>query len=456
MRDRRLDFWRGLCLVDMVLVHLVYEGVQFGPLLQATIGEFTRFAAGGFVFVAGMGVGIVFLPRALEAAGRSRAYAALWRRAAYILGVHYASAASFLALNLARGLREPTQSPAALILDILLLREAPPYGDILPLYVMLLAMAPLLLEALRRGLAPLVALASVGVFALGQQQPWLLSPRVGEMFPVVLWQGFFVAGLLFGALLPHFDRLRASLRFAITVLVSVACVAVTASAYAYLRGLESLLPLAFVKVPLSGGELLRYVLATLVVILVTALAGRRLPDTRFGRFVTSLGERSLAVYVAHVWLLAAIAPVTARLGWIGTGQALFALVALGALWAVARTLRDPVLPRVLAAPELRTWLRGWAAPPAGLAAAASLVLVVTAFLPAPEAIESAAVDLQTLEGVGEIELVDATRLEAPPLPEPDLPLDPGSSEAEPLVPAIEPALDSPADGLPPAPDHLLA
>src|SRR5947209_862340 len=63
-RDGRLDFWRALCLIDMVLVHLVYEGVNFGPL-QRTIGDYTRFAAGGFVFVAGLGIGAIFLPRAM-------------------------------------------------------------------------------------------------------------------------------------------------------------------------------------------------------------------------------------------------------------------------------------------------------------------------------------------------------------------------------------------------------
>lgn len=58
MRDRRLDLWRGLCLIDMILVHLAHEGVQFG-VLTPWIVDYTRFAAGGFVFVAGLGVGLV-------------------------------------------------------------------------------------------------------------------------------------------------------------------------------------------------------------------------------------------------------------------------------------------------------------------------------------------------------------------------------------------------------------
>src|SRR5882724_11476770 len=82
-RDFRLDFWRALCLIDMVLVHLVYDGVNFGPI-QRVIGEYTRFAAGGFVFVAGLSIGAIFLPRTFAAGGRTKVYLSLWRRSAYI------------------------------------------------------------------------------------------------------------------------------------------------------------------------------------------------------------------------------------------------------------------------------------------------------------------------------------------------------------------------------------
>jgi hypothetical protein len=58
-RDFRLDFWRGLCLVDMVLVHLVYEGVKMGRVLQPTLGEYIRFAA---VHLLGGAWGFVHFP----------------------------------------------------------------------------------------------------------------------------------------------------------------------------------------------------------------------------------------------------------------------------------------------------------------------------------------------------------------------------------------------------------
>src|SRR5580698_5824013 len=82
-RDARLDFWRGLCLIDMVLVHLVYAPhVQFAPALGQWLGEYTRFAAGGFVMVAGLSVGAIFLPRSRQPHKRWSTYRALWRRSA--------------------------------------------------------------------------------------------------------------------------------------------------------------------------------------------------------------------------------------------------------------------------------------------------------------------------------------------------------------------------------------
>ena len=83
-RDFRLDFWRGLCLVDMVLVHLVYEGVRMGRILTPVLGEFTRFAAGGFIFLAGLAVTYIFLPKARDPLKRWPTYRALWRRSLYL------------------------------------------------------------------------------------------------------------------------------------------------------------------------------------------------------------------------------------------------------------------------------------------------------------------------------------------------------------------------------------
>jgi hypothetical protein len=205
-RDERLDFWRALCLIDMVLVHLIYDGVNFG-VIQKTIGEYTRFAAGGFVFVAGLSIGAIFLPRTFANNGRKKVYLSLWRRAFYILCVHFAATLSFVSLDLIKGMRTDVPSIFSLIRDILFFREG---GDLLPLYVVVVATSPLLLELIRRKLWWLAAAGSIALFTWGQNHPWLFSSPIHQNFPVILWQAIFTAGVLFGAVLPSYTKLASS------------------------------------------------------------------------------------------------------------------------------------------------------------------------------------------------------------------------------------------------------
>ena len=108
-RDARLDFWRGLCLIDMVLVHLAEADVQFGEHLKILITTYTRFAAGGFVFLSGLCIGAIFLPKAIVAVrDRGNAlsvYRRVWRRMLQILLVEYVSEIGLISLEILRGQR---------------------------------------------------------------------------------------------------------------------------------------------------------------------------------------------------------------------------------------------------------------------------------------------------------------------------------------------------------------
>lgn len=400
MRDRRLDLWRGLCLIDMILVHLVHEGVQFG-VVEPWIVDYTRFAAGGFVFVAGLGVGLAYLhPRADPSSSTSTVR--LWRRAIYLLGVHYALTGTIVTLDVLRGARQPAADPVPLVLDIAFLREAAPYVDVLPLYVAMLLVTPAVFALLRRGLWPIVALASAVVFAYGRHHPAALSPRASVEFPFLLWQAFFVAGLLFSTAVPRLDRGRRAWRAAM-VGAWVAFVATTALAYG---PRFDVMPeptfVSFAKVPLTTGELLRYLAATLVVLTTSAVAWRHVRGSSSAAAIATLGRRSLAVYGAHVFFqmlaLIAVTPIW----WIGSAQAFVVVPVLAGSWLVARAIdRWEARPRPWSG--IRRAFRGWGAAPAGLVAAALLILVARPPLPHEGGVE---VGTET-RFQGEIDLVDA-------------------------------------------------
>jgi hypothetical protein len=414
VRDRRLDFWRGLCLIDMVLVHLVHEGIQFGAL-GAVIVDYTRFAAGGFVFMAGLAVGLVFLVRGVP--GRATA-PIVWRRALYLLGVHYGLTGVIIALDVLRGVHAPAADPLGLVRDVLLLREAPAYVDVLPLYVAMLFATPMLFGLLRRGLWPLVAAGSMLLFAWGRHDPEALSPRASVEFPFLLWQSFFVAGVLCSTVIPRLDRGRNAWPAAMVV---AWCAFAVVAGLAYGPRFD-LFPeptiVTFVKVPLTGGECLRYLATTLVVVTTSAAAWRLIQRHPATAIVARLGRRSLAVYGAHVFVQMLVIAAATPLWWIGGVQGLVALPAIGALWLVASGI--DVWERVgWRPPELRRVLRGWGAPPVGIVAAALLIALAGPIGPAHEQRIDAVLDDAVVDVVADgdvaapdVDLVDT--FEEPP------------------------------------------
>jgi hypothetical protein len=332
IRDGRLDFWRGLCLIDMVLVHMVHHGVNFGQPWFSILGEYTRFAAGGFIFVSGMSIGAIFLPRARDGQRRRKTYLGLFRRSGYILAVHYVATASFLLLYPLFG-SGPFPSVWALLRDILLLRSG---SDLLPFYVVMVAVAPLLLELLRRGLWWVVAALSIAVFIFwGQGNPYYLAFPIQECFLIPLWQTIFIGGVLAGAFLPVYDRwslLAKRIAAAGSVLFLIV---IFFGAYGGDFNLALPLPVVFWKVPLSVGEILKYLACVLALMTVTDLCWKRLASSAVVRFAGRMGRRSLAMYVTHVWIVALIVAWAGKLGWAGAPNLLLAAGAVGLLWAVA-------------------------------------------------------------------------------------------------------------------------
>jgi len=326
-RDFRLDFWRGLCLVDMVLVHLVYEGVKMGRVLQPIVGEFLRFAAGGFIFLAGLGITYIFLPKARNDEKRLGTYRALWRRSLYLLFVHYAASLSFIFIYPLRDFTGAYPRPLEFVKQVLLFREG---SDLLIFYVIMVAVSPALIEVIRRGYWWAAALLSLSMFTFGQFYPYALSLPIQQNFMVVLWQLVFVMGMLAGAVLPRWDALavRAKLRW-----FGAACGVLALVEVMEFTTLGWHLGITFEKCPLSWGEAARYVSLITVIMLASDLVWRFIADSGAVGFLTRLGRRSLAVYVAHVWVVAIVLAAARRMEWIGNWQVLLAVVAVALLWA---------------------------------------------------------------------------------------------------------------------------
>ncbi len=388
-----LDGLRGFFLVFMTLNHLWFEqGFLLAWLHFGELGFVT--SAQGFIFMAGLMVGLVYGRQHLRAGPLATGHR-LWRRAAVVYAWHLGLLTLIvLALRLlddTRGawgsmlgrLYEDGWVPA---LATALLLYQPTFLDILPQYVLYLALAPLLLHLVMTGRTWLVAALSLVLWLFVQKGGHLplvaagdallgaLEPGLGlrAHFNPLAWQVLFVTGLVLGGLAAA-GRLdpAAILRPERRDLLNVALVVLAALAVwriALSAGLLDAPTLAYVQAFERRGELgpvfpiafaaTLYAVSWLLVA-GPAATGRILPATAriLGRLwshplLVLLGRHSLVVFVWHLVLVYAQILLDHRAGGIADPwSSLLALLVLALLPLPALLLeaRRLLLPRRAAA-----------------------------------------------------------------------------------------------------------
>jgi hypothetical protein len=219
------------------------------------------------------------------------------RRAGFILLAHYLATLTELILCPIAGKR---LNLGQTLHDTLLLRQG---YDLLPFYVCMIALSPLLLEMLRRGLWWIVSAASVAAFVAGSSNPWLMGfPLQHDFFPL-LWQLIFVAGMLAGSQLTNYDRLSVKTKSQVALVVGLLSILLTLAARLEAGGVVLPAHLTFLKVPLSVGEAMRYVAIILTILIGSDLLWNRIDGSAISRFVNRLGRRSLGMAMIHVWVV---------------------------------------------------------------------------------------------------------------------------------------------------------
>jgi hypothetical protein len=235
--------------------------------------------------------------------------------------------------------------------DVFFLRQG---GDLLPFYVVMVGLSPLLLELYRRGRGWMVLAASAALFAVGRQHPWMFAVASHDKFPPILWQFIFVMGLSFGAIWKKYDALAKRQKLLIAAGAWTVFALLFVSEYSSDFGWRSLnLGLSFSKVPLSGGEALRYLSIVLGIMATTDVLWPLLAANPLVAFAQTLGRKSLWVYAAHLWMVEVAGGLAISWWWMGRWQILFAAVALGLLWLFAKQLdrRRPAARRFVAKPS---------------------------------------------------------------------------------------------------------
>lgn len=337
-RDLRVDLFRGFLICTVVVTHTEVAG----PLSWFALNVFGAISgAEAFVAVSGLVVGMVHRTQA-ERSGDWAASVLRWRRARtlyvtalvsalsiYLLGRIPGVDATVVTTFTDRGTGEAGADAAGRVYDLYVnaprLLDYPPPGyaardllllgmgpwvlNVLGLFAVLIAISPLLLWLLRRGLWWVVLALSWAAYAWGSATGTQLLPsQFEDVFPILIWQVPFLQGMVLGY---HREAVVRALTTRVGRAVCAALVVAYAGTLLTLRLLDQhgdLYDEHYVRVFLQSGRLVD--LALVVVVVFAALTTCWKPVERgVGWFFVPLGQASLYVFVVHAFLVVAVANI---------------------------------------------------------------------------------------------------------------------------------------------------
>lgn len=205
MRNKVLDLLRGHYLVAILIDHLTLYPSIFEYYNGK--GDLWVSAAEGFVFISGMLLAVVNLPK-LAKYGFKYICKKLFNRALklHLIGVFLTFAYSLIGIYLGTypHLNEGIlyENPLEILTQALLLQYSYGWADLLLFYAVLVFISPVILLALQKGYWKLVLSISFGLWFFEYLTPEHYK-LIASYFPILAWQFMFVLGLIAGYFKPQ-------------------------------------------------------------------------------------------------------------------------------------------------------------------------------------------------------------------------------------------------------------
>jgi len=319
-RDLRLDFFRGVALVCIFIDHIPENYLNYFTLSAIGFSD----AAEVFIFISGFTASLVY-GRLLALRGLLFATVQVWRRAWQLYVAHIFLFVIFIAevsytvmtfnnpmYNEEMGVGDFLEHPHVAVVQALILQFQPTFLDILPLYIVLLLIFPLVLVALRRNvwlaLAPSaliyaeVQIFGVDVAAYPQGSVWTFNP--------LAWQFLFVLGAVLGRTDAHRRGPADLLRVLYVPAIAIAAAALAIRLSWTIHGLDDGFPAFFLRQlwPVNKGNLAPIRLVSFFALFVL-VAHWVPPQARFlraaaARPVVLCGSHSLEIFCLSILLSA--------------------------------------------------------------------------------------------------------------------------------------------------------
>lgn len=316
-RDLRIDLLRGFCVFAMIVDHIGGSSWLYG----LTGGNrWLVSAAEGFVFLSGLTMGLVYREKVRRAGLRAASWAALQRAGTlYLLTVAvtliFTAFARLTDWSLWTDRALAAGDPLELIVGAFTLHYTYHGADILALYTLLVASAPLVFFLLDEGRTGYVVAGTWALWAgfqLFPEQftiPWTI--RNSHYFSLAAWQLLFVGGLVLGwhrRSLASLARTRlASLR-SVPVMLGIVTPALALASAGWVdrgelatRAFDPMIGL-FSKPSLGPGRLLLFLAIFAASYLALTLVWRPV-DLSLGWLLLPLGQNALYAYTLQLFLI---------------------------------------------------------------------------------------------------------------------------------------------------------
>lgn len=307
-RDRRLDVFRGLCMLIIFIAHMPQN-----PWLAWIPARF-GFSSATELFVFGSGfASAVAFGRTFSTAGFANGTLKIVNRIWQLYWTHLALFAALAGLtvllapegsHVMRALSHVFAAPAQALGGLVTLTYVPMLLDILPLYIVVLALVPVMMAARRlHPVAPFALSAALyaASFLFGLGMPGHASDGGPWFFNPFAWQVLFFAGFAIGLgwwTPPALDR-----RGFVAVAAAIVALSVPFNFWAFTDAYPALVDIQAAVLPMNTWTNLHpiriiHFLALAYLVLSLLERARWLLDTRAAGVLTLVGTQSLPAFLA--------------------------------------------------------------------------------------------------------------------------------------------------------------
>ncbi|MBC2733175.1 MAG: succinyl transferase OpgC [Desulfobacteraceae bacterium] len=307
-RSEYIDILRGVIILDMILVHNSSLFSGDAGLFYSKIIGYTDIAIEGFLVLFGMMIGGHYYKNYLK--NSKIAILRILKRALYFIALHYGMVLTIGILFFYNhyGVGAAGKSIGRYLFESLFFLNQMPLLHILPTFIPLLFLTLLVFPILKKNFDQLLIILSFVFFILGTIDPYIFNIGDKTIFPIILWQVYFVIGVILGKYF-IFDKKQPKRSISFHLFFASTCVAIFSILYfghhfsEWIGSLKFFYGIKITKFPLNTfGFLYRSSILYLVACL-TFMVYKYSPSPKnsIGRFFKLFGRNALDVFIIHIY-----------------------------------------------------------------------------------------------------------------------------------------------------------